>query len=296
MWRLDYLHRVDWDVNARLAEIRKSTGVSFRTLQVYSSILALGKHVTGLEETLLEHFSKADEQMREQKEDSATGIVVQALVTLVREQLERGYTLESAVVTPGGVKAELEVHYGGEFTATRISRILKPLGIVSKPRRVDPKSASIRCYVLDPVALQKAQEGYLEKVLQIEIPEVLQNVTVTENGGSVTHVTFCTDTEVIPEKMNKIDTGMSNSSDRCIPPPSKQKCNRQSVTGNVTENVTGKKGVQRGIGKGLQDTFLCEECGHVKGLGELASFGGREVCTGCWERLDGGAKTKGAKA
>jgi hypothetical protein len=54
--------------------------------------------------------------------------------------------------------------------------------------------------------------------------------------------------------------------------------------------------VQRGIGKGLQDTFLCEECGHVKGLGELASFGGREVCTGCWERLDGGAKTKGAKA
>lgn len=295
-WRFDYLHRVDWDVNERMAQIRKETGASFRTLQVYSSILALGAHVPGLEETLLEHFSSADEQMREQKTDSATGIVVQALITLVREQLDRGYTLEESVVTPGGIKAELEVHYGGEFTATRISRILKPLGIVSKPRRVDPKSASIRCYVLDPVALQKAQEGYLEKVLHIEIPEVLQNVTVTENGGSVTHVTFCTDTEVIPEKMNKIDTGMSNSSDGGIPPPSKQKCNRQSVTGNVTENVTVKKGVQGTLGKGLSETFLCEECGHEKELKELAYHNGREICAGCWQRMYRECKAKGAKA
>jgi hypothetical protein len=280
MWRFDYVHRVGWDVNGRLAELREATGASFRTLQVYSPFLALSRHIEGLEETLLSHFAKADEQLQDQKTDSATGIVVQALVTLIRENADRGVTLEDMVITPGQMKAELEQHYGGEFTATRISRTLKPLGIVSKPRRVSHSSGAIRCYVLDPGCVRKAMESYLERPLHFDISEVSQNVTVTEKSGDVTHVTLCTDTLEYTEKNSKIGTNVSIFGGKGGSSPSWQKCNRQSVTGNVTQSVTGNS---RGPEEENPGHFTCAICGERKELRELCMHDHQEVCMACYD-------------
>jgi len=301
-FRFDYYHRIDWDVNDRLIELRKK-GHTSRVLQMASAFFALSPYVEGCEKTVLEYIIQAEMDLEMNKAESLTGMVIHSLAKRIRQKT-RDYGLKGCIdviITPGELRNGIEDDYGEKISTRKIGRILGPLGIKTKSKRVGDDV--IRCY---------------------DLPQNLCNKIVTNMNNIVTNEDYryksCNDNDLFvtyrynyrykskTENLGDLDEISNNNK---YNNNNNNKCNNVTISGgrapntdDIQEDVykleekdgeTVTPPLSENIVTSLQsDTFLknlcnnylfCESCGaklENKEKGVYDSNSGKYKCWDCY--------------
>jgi len=180
-FRLDTYFLIDSDVSERLQkELHRD--IDKRLLQATGPLLCL-TNVPGLDKVYKDFIESYNVKLIEERGDSTTGIIVNALFDLIKIEIENK-DLQDLKITPADVSTYITEKLKEDISDRKVGRELKAVGIESKREwdKIDKKTK--RILILKPELLEELQLKYRLPEDRIDMTTaVTVKTAITDKGA-----------------------------------------------------------------------------------------------------------------